>query len=166
MSSSDIFQSHITTFSPRRIHTQLLLVQFSFVFLQLTDYQNGLLWLSEPRSCSETNQKRLSCISFPPIRTILTIHLYMFSCWNDICFHNFDLFIFHDNLIVMKLTTISLLFTILFSTSVFGQSDVVKKSKTGICHVPGSTYYQRTQNFTPYKTLDECLRSGGRLPRK
>lgn len=43
---------------------------------------------------------------------------------------------------------------------------VVKKSKTGICHAPGSTYYSRTKNFTPYKTLDECLKSGGRLPKR
>ena len=46
-------------------------------------------------------------------------------------------------------------------------SDVpVKKSKTGICHKPGSTYYSRTKSFTPFKTLDECLKSGGRLPKK
>jgi hypothetical protein len=42
---------------------------------------------------------------------------------------------------------------------------VVKKSKSGICHAPGSTYYSRTKNFTPFKTLDECLKSGGRLPK-
>ncbi len=42
----------------------------------------------------------------------------------------------------------------------------VKKSKSGICHAPGSTYYSRTKNFTPFKTLDECLKSGGRLPKK
>ena len=42
----------------------------------------------------------------------------------------------------------------------------VKKSKTGICHAPGSTYYSRTKNFTPFKTLDECLKSGGRLPKR
>ena len=44
----------------------------------------------------------------------------------------------------MKLTTISLLFTILISTSVFSQCEPVKMSKSGICHKPGSTYYQRT----------------------
>ena len=42
----------------------------------------------------------------------------------------------------------------------------VKKSKTGICHAPGSTYYSRTKNFAPFKTLGECLKSGGRLPKK
>ncbi len=42
----------------------------------------------------------------------------------------------------------------------------VKKSRTGICHAHGSTYYARTINFTPFKTLDECLKSGGRLPKR
>jgi micrococcal nuclease len=43
-------------------------------------------------------------------------------------------------------------------------SGVVKKSSTGICHAPGTTYYDRTTNYTPYSTLDACLQSGGRLP--
>jgi hypothetical protein len=66
----------------------------------------------------------------------------------------------------MKIITLSVLTTILISTSVFGQSDVVKKSKSGICHTPSGHYYNRTKHFTPYKTLDDCLKSGGRLPRK
>ena len=42
----------------------------------------------------------------------------------------------------------------------------VKKSKTGICHAQGSKYYSQTKKFTPFKTLDECLKSGGRLPKR
>lgn len=42
----------------------------------------------------------------------------------------------------------------------------VKKSKTGICHAQGTTYYAKTQSFTPFKTIDDCLKSGGRLPKK
>ena len=42
----------------------------------------------------------------------------------------------------------------------------VKLSKSGICHAPSSTYYEQTKNFTPYKTIDECLKAGGRLPKK
>jgi len=42
----------------------------------------------------------------------------------------------------------------------------VKKSKTGICHAAGSTYYDRTMNFTPFATMDECIKSGGRLPKR
>jgi hypothetical protein len=66
----------------------------------------------------------------------------------------------------MKNTIVSLLLGLVVSTSVFSQSEPVKMSKSGICHKPGSTYYQQTKNFTPYKTLDECLKDGGRLPKK
>ncbi|MGI6348262.1 MAG: thermonuclease family protein [Patescibacteria group bacterium] len=41
----------------------------------------------------------------------------------------------------------------------------VKKSSTGICHEKGTTYYERTKNFTPYDSIEECLNSGGRLPK-
>jgi hypothetical protein len=46
------------------------------------------------------------------------------------------------------------------------QGKPVKMSNSGICHAPNSTYYSQTKNFTPYKTLDECLKAGGRMPRK
>ncbi len=42
----------------------------------------------------------------------------------------------------------------------------VKKSTSSICHAPGTTYYAKTKNFVPYNTVDECLNSGGRLPKK
>ncbi len=45
-------------------------------------------------------------------------------------------------------------------------SEPVKKSSSGICHAPGSGYYKKTNKFTPYLTLDECLKSGGRLPKR
>jgi hypothetical protein len=41
----------------------------------------------------------------------------------------------------------------------------VKKSSTGICHEKGTTYYARTQNYTPYASIQACLDSGGRLPK-
>jgi hypothetical protein len=41
----------------------------------------------------------------------------------------------------------------------------VKKSKTDICHARGTTYYERTTNYTSYDTIDKCLNSGGRLPK-
>lgn len=44
-------------------------------------------------------------------------------------------------------------------------SAVTKLSRSGICHAPGSTYYSRTKYFTPYNTLEECLRVG-RLPKR
>lgn len=50
---------------------------------------------------------------------------------------------------------------------VLAQSDPpVKMSKTGICHAKGSTYYAQTKSFTPYKTLEECLKAGGRMPKR
>lgn len=69
---------------------------------------------------------------------------------------------------------IMLALMMVFSLSGFAKTEgssasndgVVKKSKTGICHAPGSSYYARTKNFTPFKTLDECLKSGGRLPKR
>lgn len=45
-------------------------------------------------------------------------------------------------------------------------NEPVKMSKSGICHAPNSTYYAKTKNFTPYKTLKECLDAGGRLPKR
>ena len=44
------------------------------------------------------------------------------------------------------------------------QSQVVKKSNSGICHPPQSSYYERTKNFRPFSTLQACLDSGGWLP--
>jgi hypothetical protein len=43
---------------------------------------------------------------------------------------------------------------------------LVKKSDSGICHDNSSASYEKTQKFTPFKTLDECVKSGGTLPKK
>ena len=42
----------------------------------------------------------------------------------------------------------------------------VKKSRSGICHCPGGSYYGRTRNFTPYWSIEDCLASGGRHPKR
>ena len=47
-----------------------------------------------------------------------------------------------------------------------GDSGPVKKSSAGICHAPGSSYYQQTKQFTAYSSVDECVKSGGRLPKR
>jgi hypothetical protein len=63
----------------------------------------------------------------------------------------------------------SILLTIFLflSAPVFAQSDPpVKMSSSGICHAQGSTYYNQTKKFTAYKTMDECLKAGGRMPKK
>lgn len=41
----------------------------------------------------------------------------------------------------------------------------VKKSKSNICHDKTSTGYKQTKNFTEFKTMDECVKSGGRPPK-
>ena len=56
---------------------------------------------------------------------------------------------------------------LLLSAPAFAQSDPpVKMSSTGICHAQGSTYYNQTKKFTVYKTMDECLKAGGRIPKR
>ncbi|TVZ38928.1 beta-lactamase superfamily II metal-dependent hydrolase [Alteromonadaceae bacterium 2753L.S.0a.02] len=40
----------------------------------------------------------------------------------------------------------------------------VKKSNGGICHEPASSWYEATEKFTKYDSLEDCLASGGRLP--
>ncbi len=42
----------------------------------------------------------------------------------------------------------------------------VKKSKSGICHCPGGQYYNRTSKYTAFDTIDACLASGGRPPKR
>ncbi len=42
----------------------------------------------------------------------------------------------------------------------------VKKSKSGICHNQQSRSYKRTKSFAPFDTVEECLESGGRLPKR
>ncbi|QSX32467.1 HNH endonuclease [Shewanella avicenniae] len=42
---------------------------------------------------------------------------------------------------------------------------LIKKSNSGICHDESSQYFDKTKHFTPYQTLDDCLSSGGRLPK-
>lgn len=43
---------------------------------------------------------------------------------------------------------------------------VTKKSSSGICHCPGGQFYDRTKKFTPYRSIKECLDSGGRHPKR
>jgi hypothetical protein len=66
----------------------------------------------------------------------------------------------------MKSTVISLITSLFLMAIAFAASEPVKMSNSGICHAPNSTYYSQTKNFTPYKSLDECLKAGGRMPKK
>ena len=42
----------------------------------------------------------------------------------------------------------------------------VKKSDSDICHERGTRFYPRTKLYTSYDSIDECLKSGGRLPKR
>jgi hypothetical protein len=66
----------------------------------------------------------------------------------------------------MKIKTFSFLAILLVSNLAFAQEKPVKMSNSGICHAPNTTYYEQTKKFTPYKTLDECLKAGGRMSKR
>ena len=39
---------------------------------------------------------------------------------------------------------------------------VVKKSRSNVCYAKSDIGYRKTNDFTPYNSLDECRGSGGR----
>jgi len=41
---------------------------------------------------------------------------------------------------------------------------VVKKSDSGICHDKSSPSFGNTKKFTAFASLDDCVKSGGKLP--
>ncbi|MEI7621151.1 MAG: hypothetical protein WCJ51_01295 [Candidatus Moraniibacteriota bacterium] len=59
--------------------------------------------------------------------------------------------------------TLLLLLLLLGGRLLFG-SPPVKKSDTGICHQAGTLFYKNTKNFTAFNSIEDCLKSGGRLP--
>ena len=59
-----------------------------------------------------------------------------------------------------------LIFILIFFNSCDSQVVPVKKSRTGICHEYGSKYYEQTKHFEVFQSLDECIDSGGRFPKK
>ena len=40
-----------------------------------------------------------------------------------------------------------------------------KKSSSNICHEKGSQYYKQTKKYEGFNSIEDCLNSGGRLPR-
>ena len=62
---------------------------------------------------------------------------------------------------------ILMLTVILFSQNLaFAQTAEIKKSaKSGICYNADSKSYKKLKDFTSYKTMDECVASGGKLPK-
>ncbi len=55
------------------------------------------------------------------------------------------------------------IFCIATPTSFAG--DLIKMSSSKICHDTNSPSYNRTKNFIPYNSMEECLDSGGHLPK-
>ena len=41
----------------------------------------------------------------------------------------------------------------------------VKKSTSNICHEKRSQYYKQTKKYESFNSIEDCLDSGGRLPR-
>ncbi len=53
------------------------------------------------------------------------------------------------------------------ATPAFAQAGPsVKLSVNYICHPKGGTYYGRTKNFTPFKSMAACIKAGGRPPKR
>jgi len=44
-------------------------------------------------------------------------------------------------------------------------AETVKKTSSGICHPPESSWYERTENYTAYDSVEACLEADGRLPK-
>jgi hypothetical protein len=58
----------------------------------------------------------------------------------------------------------TLFFVVIFSAQISAKQ-VIKKSSSGICHPPESSWYERTKNYIPFDSLKTCLQEGGRLPK-
>ena len=54
---------------------------------------------------------------------------------------------------------------IFYSFTTICNAEIVKLSRSGICHPEYSPYYTRTTHYTSYSTLEACLAAGGRLPK-
>lgn len=60
---------------------------------------------------------------------------------------------------------IIIMLTVMFFSQnlVFAQNAEIKKStKSGICYSSASKSYKKLKDFTPYKTMDECIAGGGK----
>ena len=65
----------------------------------------------------------------------------------------------------MKKIVILIFFFIAGCDNIQNNSPIVKKSSTNICHEEGSQYYKQTKKYESFNTIEDCLNSGGRLPR-
>lgn len=71
-----------------------------------------------------------------------------------------------EKIITQPVTKVILVGTYVAPKKVATSSILVKKSDSDICHAPGTTYYDRTLYYIAYPSLQACLDSGGRLPKR
>lgn len=67
--------------------------------------------------------------------------------------------------VTLKAVVNALLALALIVSAGTAQAELVKKSKSGICHPPASSYYERTKNYQAFDSVHACIQSGGRLPK-
>ena len=44
-------------------------------------------------------------------------------------------------------------------------AETIKKTSSGICHPPESSWYERAENYTTYDSVEACLEADGACPR-
>jgi len=67
---------------------------------------------------------------------------------------------------MVKIAKILIIFLLISACdNVQNNNPKVKKSLSNICHQKGTQYYKQTKNFKPFNSIEDCLNSGGRLPR-
>jgi len=67
---------------------------------------------------------------------------------------------------MVKISKLLILLLFLISCdNIQNQNPIVKKSSSGICHEIGSQYYKQTKKFESFGSIQDCLNSGGRLPK-
>lgn len=54
---------------------------------------------------------------------------------------------------------------LLFNSAANASEPTVKKSRSGICHSQSSQWFERTQNYKSFNSIEACINSGGRLPK-
>ena len=65
----------------------------------------------------------------------------------------------------MKQIIVLLFLFIVGCDNIQNNSPNVKKSSSNICHEKGSQYYKQTKKYESFSSIEDCLNSGGRLPR-
>ncbi len=57
---------------------------------------------------------------------------------------------------------------LVMAIGIFGEADAqpIRKSNSGICHCPGGQYYERTSRRIVFDSIEACLASGGRHPKR